>query len=764
MHRETTTDASEVEPAALRLTDSCAPIDADDTLRFAEGPWKRVTTQVVAVLAASVYAAYLVYRGLYTINPDAPGFSALVYAAELHGFFSLLFYFHQTWVLRTRTVVVPPPGRSVDVFITTYNEDLDLLRQTVRAALRMRYPHTTWVLDDGRRDDVRTMCEELGARYLRRDDNRHAKAGNWNHAFAKTSGELIATFDADHVPRADFLERTLGFFRDPKVALVQVPQQYHNLDSVQHRVNWKTRRAYGEQDVFFRLVMPGKDHWNAAFFCGTGAVLRREALAPHGGILTGTITEDLHTSIVLHADGWKSVYLNEVLVTGLAPMDLHSFAIQRLRWAEGNLQTAKHVNPVTSRGLTASQRVAYLASLYHWTIGFPKLIFYLAPPWILFTGHFPIANFDARFLALYLTFLGTLIGSYVIVSRGTGRLFMDELFNMASFFTLLRAAKRVVFGRGRPSTFQVTPKTGAGSGDQWEVAPHLVLLGFSMLAISWSLLGLGFGVSDDAFGSAVATFWTLYNMGLMVGVVRLATRPAQKRRSCRFRAAFPAEIRGRASGDNAIGITADISDRGCTLLWPVPLEKGARLPLRLHLGSRHADWTGEVVARHGERPDRWVVHGIRFVDIGQPDVDLLNDAIFNGVVPELFSSLSAASRTRRVGQALASWVTTRRGIRARRRPVQMPVRVEPGGTSFLATARDISATGLSLVATRPAAVGSHVELEILAPHQRWRGRLSVARCVAQPAGAGFEAWIWGLRFETAKDQDDIERFRQWNAA
>jgi len=151
------------------------------------------------------------------------------------------------------------------------------------------------------------MCEELGARYLRRDDNRHAKAGNWNHAFAKTSGELIATFDADHVPRADFLERTLGFFRDPKVALVQVPQQYHNLDSVQHRVNWKTRRAYGEQDVFFRLVMPGKDHWNAAFFCGTARAATRGA-GPHGGILTGTITEDLHTSIVLHADaGSRSI-------------------------------------------------------------------------------------------------------------------------------------------------------------------------------------------------------------------------------------------------------------------------------------------------------------------------------------------------------------------------------------------------------------------------------------------------------------------------
>ena len=177
---------------------------------------------------------------------------------------------------------------------------------------------------------------------------------------------------------------------------MQVPQQYHNLDSVQHRVNWQTRRMYGEQDVFFNLVMPGKDHTNSAFFCGTGAVLRRAALAKHGGIVTGTITEDLHTSIVLHSEGWKSVYLNEMLVTGLAPMDLRSFEVQRLRWAEGNLKTVAHINPLTCPGLSVNQRINYVASLYHWTIGIPKLIYYLAPPWMLFSHTFPIVNFDAH--------------------------------------------------------------------------------------------------------------------------------------------------------------------------------------------------------------------------------------------------------------------------------------------------------------------------------------------------------------------------------
>src|SRR5690606_37986405 len=120
-------------------------------------------------------------------------------------------------------------------------------------------------------------------------------------------------------------------------------------------------------------------HWNAAFFCGTGAVLRRAALQPHGGLITGSITEDMHTSLVLHSEGWKSVYLNETLVTGLAPTDVSTFLKQRLRWAEGNLKIIRDINPITCPGLTLAQRITYASSIFHWTLGLPKLVFYLAP-------------------------------------------------------------------------------------------------------------------------------------------------------------------------------------------------------------------------------------------------------------------------------------------------------------------------------------------------------------------------------------------------
>ena len=740
-----------------------APFNADSTLVDLDGRRQQAIAAAVSVFALAVYATYLWYRAIYTINVDALGFSLLVYFAELHGFISLFLYFHQVWRRRGRRVVAPAPDQTVDVFVTTYNEEVDLLRQTLRAAVALRYPHNTYVLDDGRRPAVRALAAELGCHYITRTNNEHAKAGNWNNAFTRTTADFIATFDADHVPRPDFLERTLGFFRDGKVALVQVPQQYHNLDSVQHSVSWKSRRMYGEQDAFFNLVMPGKDNWNAAFFCGTGAVLRREALEPHGGIMTGTITEDLHTSVVLHSEGWKSVYLNEVLVTGLAPFDLKAYAVQRLRWAEGNLNAATLANPLTKPGLSLNQRISYFASLYHWTIGLPKLIYYLAPPWMLFSGTFPIAHFDRTFVLIYVAFLATLIGSYQIVSRGKGRLLMDELFNMVSFFTLLRAVKRALVGRGKPGRFEVTSKRGSGGQDLGPILPHLMLLGFSALAISWSLMGLGFGVRDDRFGAGTAIFWTLYNGALMYAVLRIGGRPAEKRAGCRFRANFAVEERrtGRPSG--RLGVTADISDQGCSLLWPDRLTVGERVPLRVHFGQRSVDWLGEVVSEQGLQSDGWHRYGVRFVGLTTADVDLINDTVFSVVVPDLFDGLSEpAWMIRQWRRVVRAWARVR--ARARRQVVRVPVRVTYNGGTFVTTLRDLSDTGLSVQAPRPLDPGAKIELSMFVPGHTWNGEATVARCAAKPSRAGFDTWILGVRFDAAQGAADVESFRRWDAA
>src|SRR5579875_1870823 len=262
-------------------------------------------------------------------------------------------------------VELPRPGpHSVDVFIPTYDESPALLRKTILAARELRLPHRTWVLDDGRRPEVRELCDELGVGYLTRDSNEHAKAGNLNAALARTDGEFVVVLDADFIALPQLLERTLGHFeRDERLALVQLPQTFYNVDSIQH-VDPRSPSSWHEQSLFYDVIQPGKNRWNAAFWCGSPAVLRRAALESIGGVATSTVTEDILTSMRLHAAGWRTLYHDEVLAVGVAPGDLDGFQTQRLRWAQGSMQILRsRENPLCKRGLTLAQRLNYLASM-----------------------------------------------------------------------------------------------------------------------------------------------------------------------------------------------------------------------------------------------------------------------------------------------------------------------------------------------------------------------------------------------------------------
>ena len=752
------THASPLAAVETSAATTAQPFDADSTLRYLESPARRRLNKVVAVLGVLVYAVYLVYRTLYTINPEALVFSLVVYAAEVHGFFALCFYFFQTWDLRGRVVPAPANDLTVDVFVTTYNEDVAILRQTLRSAMAMTYPHTTYVLDDGRRDEVKALADELGCRYITRANNEHAKAGNWNNAFRQTTGQVIATFDADHAPRADFLVRTLGFFRDPKVALVQVPQRYHNLDSPQHRVDWKNRRMYGEQDVFFNLISPGKDHWNAAFFCGTGAVLRREALEPRGGLETGSITEDMHTALALHADGWKSVYLDELLVTGLAPMDFASLQVQRLRWAEGNLKIIRSINPITEPGLTLAQRICYSGSMYHWTTGVAKLVFYFAPPWILFTGQYPIANFRPTFVLIYGALLLSLAVSYKVLSRGHGRLLMDELFNMATAFTLARAVKRLLVGRRRPSIFVVTGKGTSTTRDLTVALPFLGLVAFSLLGIEWCLLMLRFDVADDVFGLGLAMFWTVWNLWMMLAVIEIALRPPQRREACRFVTACPVTMKAPSPGGApATGMTANLSPTGCELLWLGPLPVGSRWSLSVALGPQTFECKGEITTTYHRRRGPWFVHGVRFVGLTNEQTDVLNDALLNMVVPRLFGDLSEPSQTVHLWRRIVKRVTDRYIPRPRRSFINVPVQVTTGPATVLALLHDVSTNGFGIVMPRAMSTGTRMKVTVLGA-KPWSVNVTVARSQPLPASLpAFQTWLVGLQVEAQIDASEVHR-------
>ncbi|HKY75223.1 MAG TPA: cellulose synthase catalytic subunit, partial [Acidimicrobiia bacterium] len=287
--------------------------------------------RAIAIAALVMSVLYLVWRAAFTLNLSAWWISIPQLLLEIHATVGLALFTFSLWdvdAVPPAPVCTVPPGR-IAVLIPTYNESTDVLLPTVAAAAALEPAHETWVLDDGNRPAVRRLAAQLGVNYLARTDRTGAKAGNVNNALTVVEADFVAILDADHVAGRDFLAHTLGYFADPEVAFVQTPQDFYNVDSFEHetrRRGWRRARAAGdqafsEQALFYRVLQPGKNRWKAAFWCGTGAVVRMEALRQVGGVATDTVTEDIHTTIRMHKLGWRSVYHNEVLSRGLAAAD-----------------------------------------------------------------------------------------------------------------------------------------------------------------------------------------------------------------------------------------------------------------------------------------------------------------------------------------------------------------------------------------------------------------------------------------------------------
>lgn len=331
---------------------------------------------------------------------------------------------------------------TVDIFVTVYGEDVAIIERTVRAALAVRGRHTTWVLDDGRSDEVRDLAGTLGARYLRRSDNEGAKAGNVNHALTMAIGEFFAIFDADFVPHPDFLQETLPFFTDSRVAFVQTPQVYGNLRTV------VARGAAFMQSVFYRFVQPGRNAFNAAFCVGTNVVFRRDAVDQIGGMYTKSKSEDVWTSILLHERGWRSIYIPTPLAVGNAPESIEDYTKQQLRWATGGFEILLRHSPLNPRRrLTFDQRLQYFVTATHYLGGIVPLLLLAVPPLEIFFDLRPV-NLAVTWDTWLLFYLG-FYGLQILLAFNTMGSFRPETLLLASvsFPIYLRALINVLEGR-----------------------------------------------------------------------------------------------------------------------------------------------------------------------------------------------------------------------------------------------------------------------------------------------------------------------------
>ena len=601
-------------------------VAAPETARL-EG-LRRPTIVLVALMAAAA-AVYFPWR-LWTFNPDALWLSILVYSAELFGLVCIALHVFMTSKITVRTAPPPLDGVTVDLFVTTYDEPVSMLRRTLAAAKQVRRATRIVLLDDGNRPAMRRLAQDMGVDYLARTENTHAKAGNLNHGLEHSKADFVATFDADHAPAPDFLEQTLGYFRAEHVAVVQTPQDFYNLDSFQHRRLKLTNRFWTEQSLFFRVIQPGKDRWNAAFYCGSCAVMRRFALNRIGGFATGTITEDLHTSIKIHKAGFESVYHNVSLAYGVAPASFEPYASQRLRWGQGAMQVWRKEGVLLARGLTLPQRLCYFASIVTYFDAWQKALFFLLPAFVLITGIMPLAQIDLTFLVRFLPWfvLSMLVGEEV--GRGYARSWTIEQYNFMRAPAFMRATLALILPTGL--SFNVTAKAGSKAKPQSLSALAIVpVLMLAAIAIGVWRFVTAPHLPLDALIINIA--WALLLGAVMVSALRFAwSRTSERRVDYRFAAPLPIDVHLPSGGWGAMR-ALDMTPDGVRLAAPMGLDfsVGQKLEAVLNLPNGRAPITLRVrhraVVIDDPLPQRLEI-GCAFAWRSLEDQDRLNALLF----------------------------------------------------------------------------------------------------------------------------------------
>ncbi|MEO0758207.1 MAG: UDP-forming cellulose synthase catalytic subunit [Cyanobacteria bacterium J06648_16] len=562
-------------------------------LRLEEGQTNSRTSEylhlLLVVLSGLTTLRYLYYRTSYTINFDSAldlTFSLLLYAAELYAIATLVLSYFQTLKIRERRAIpldTWPQDQwpSVDIYIPTYNEDVDIVRKTVLGALNIDYPapkKQVYILDDGRapkyqarRRTLQAMCAELGCSLLTRDNNDHAKAGNINTALAKTQGELVLILDCDHIPVRGFLQETVGFFFNDNVALVQTPHWFYNPDPFERNLLTGGKIPVGNE-LFYKVLQKGNDFWNAAFFCGSAAVIRRPYLLEIGGIATETVTEDCHTSLRLHSLGYQTVYYDKIMVAGLAPEKFSAYVGQQVRWARGMAQILRLENPLFNPRLKLqlSQRLCYVSATSHFFFGFPRLMYAIAPNLFLLFGINPVQGLGLETLFYALPHIVLSMHTNHIPYKHVRFSFWNEIYEFAMSF---QAGIVTLLALINPKlgSFNVTDKGLAVEDRNFDIdsVRYLVILGAltgaSLLAVPvWLVLS-----PADTQAVLINALWCGFNLILVVTACLVAFEQPQVRRSHRLPRQLTAIIH---DGDQQwTGTTLNVSETGGHIVldeWP----------------------------------------------------------------------------------------------------------------------------------------------------------------------------------------------------
>ncbi len=559
---------------------------------------------------------YLVWRIFYTVPVEYGIVSlvagiALIVVEVLGALEAGVHYFNMNKIENHLLPDVPIDlFPDVDVYIATYSEPNDLLFKTVNGCVHMDYPDKSkvhiYLCDDSRRPEVRKLAQEMGVGYLDRKDNKGAKAGNLNHAMSVTSSPLIVTFDADMIPKHDFLMKTVPYFVDVdiknkdrnekdkiRLGFVQTPQSFYNPDLFQFNL-FSENRIPNEQDYFYKDIQVSRNKTNSVIYGGSNTMLSRAALDSIGGFYTGSITEDFATGILLQKKGYICYAINEVLASGLSATELKSLIDQRVRWGRGVISTGRKMHIIFTPHLSLGQKVNYLASIWYWYVPIKRLIYIMSPILFATFGYVVLKCTLPQILIFWLPMYITSNISLKMLSQNIRTTKWTSVYETLMFPFMLFPIILETFGITLKK-FKVTKKgevineKGKNAG---YMIPFIVLIVLSVIGIINCIRTI---FESGSLNPVVILFWLITNLFSLVMSLFFVQGRDFIRKSERVNAEVDCEVR-----DNFMSIittTKDFSEDGISVMLnkPVNIDDELDVDIDLKTDRYHAKMKGRIV-------------------------------------------------------------------------------------------------------------------------------------------------------------------------
>lgn len=586
---------------------------------------KQLRNRAWFILNIFCTCVYLVWRALFTI-PFEYGLVSVIagmslFLVEFLGMLEALVHYYNMYTVESHPLPKIPDNMfpDVDVFITTYNEPEEILFKTVNGCKHMRYPDQNkvhiYLCDDGRRAAVRELAEKMGVGYLCRNDNSHAKAGNLNNALKQTTSPYIVTFDADMIPRQEFLLRTIPYFvaqemenagKDEKyhkhIGFVQSPQSFYNPDLFQYYL-YSEGRIPNEQDYFYRDIQVSRNHSNSVIYGGSNTVISRKALEDIGGFFTETITEDYGTGILIQSKGYICYAINEVLASGLSPTDLKSLINQRIRWARGVISTNRKLHVFLNKHLTLAQKCNYWASEWYWYAPLKRLIYFMSPILYAVFGYMVVKCTLWQVLLFWLPMYVTSNVSLRMLSRNIRTTKWTSIYETVLFPFLLIPVLAETFGITM-KTFKVTQKgkteNEAGKNLQYTI-PFALLVVLSVIGI---LNCLRMILESNTMGPVVVLFWLIVNLFTLMMALFFVMGRNYLRQSERAQIAVECSLQ---VGEELYQCdTLDVSETGVAVRMdsPISIDDKDAISIKLSDGRYCAEVKAKIV-HVDNRGDHW---------------------------------------------------------------------------------------------------------------------------------------------------------------